>query len=96
SNVSAGITLCTGINFTSSCDSVAWPVNECIALNDYSGKTLSFRPDAGFECLLMQDRCNGNEQYADLYHDSIEDSDLSRLSWINMTRSYECFTTTVA
>jgi len=29
-----GVRLCTGAKFTGSCDSVVWPVNVCIALND--------------------------------------------------------------
>ncbi|KAK3071706.1 hypothetical protein LTR53_008172 [Teratosphaeriaceae sp. CCFEE 6253] len=87
-----GVRLCTGPNFTGSCDYVVWPVNVCIALNDYAGHTLSFQPDAGNECFLMQDRCNSNMLYADLTSSSPEDSDLSGLPWIEQSESYLCLT----
>ncbi|KAK3113595.1 hypothetical protein LTR53_008980 [Teratosphaeriaceae sp. CCFEE 6253] len=71
-----GVRLCTGPNFTGSCDYVVWPVN----------------PDAGNECFLMQDRCNSNMLYADLMSSSPEDSDLSGLPWIEQSESYLCLT----
>ncbi|KAK5684962.1 hypothetical protein LTS10_003037 [Elasticomyces elasticus] len=85
-----GVRVCTGIGFTGSCDYVVWPLNVCIALNDYAGHTLSFQPDADTECYLMQGRCNSNKVYADLYNDSPENSDLSGLPWIQKSESYLC------
>ena len=29
-----GVRLCTGINWSGTCDYVIWPLNECISLND--------------------------------------------------------------
>ncbi|TKA34910.1 hypothetical protein B0A54_13873 [Friedmanniomyces endolithicus] len=98
---SGGVKLCTGANYSGICDYVVWPLNECIALNDYAGHTLSFQPDAGTECFLMQrvpsrflppspGRCNSEKVYADLLNDTAEDADLSGLAWIGQSESYLC------
>ncbi|TKA70122.1 hypothetical protein B0A55_06980 [Friedmanniomyces simplex] len=55
-----------------------------------AGHTLSFQPDAGTECFLMQGRCNSEQVYADLQNDTPEDSDLSGLPWIGQSQSYLC------
>ncbi|KAI7149535.1 hypothetical protein KC343_g6790 [Hortaea werneckii] len=49
-----GVRLCTGSEWTGWCQYVIWPLNECISLNDFAGHTLSFRPDEGTQCFLMQ------------------------------------------
>ncbi|TKA38112.1 hypothetical protein B0A54_11126 [Friedmanniomyces endolithicus] len=85
-----GVKVCTGANYSGSCDYVVWPLNECIALNDYAGHTLSFQPDAGTDCFLMQGRCNSEKVYADLLNDTTEDADLSGLAWIGQSESYLC------
>ncbi|KAH9821970.1 hypothetical protein Tdes44962_MAKER04867 [Teratosphaeria destructans] len=86
-----GVTLSTGPNFTGSETHVDLPVNECIDLNGYAGNTLSFQPDEGTECYLMQGKCNSELPYADLYNNSTDVGDLSGYGWIQECQSYMCF-----
>nr|POE85165.1 hypothetical protein CFP56_67323 [Quercus suber] len=60
-------------------------------MRNSAGNVLSFRPDAGTECFVMQGRCNAATAYADLYHDSADVGDLSDYAWIAQAQSYICF-----
>ncbi len=52
---------------------------------------LSFRPDEGNECLLMQGQCDAEEDYADLYYNSTDVGDLSGYEFAKELTSYMCF-----
>ncbi|KAI6884817.1 hypothetical protein KC363_g5484 [Hortaea werneckii] len=86
-----GVRLCTGSAWTGWCQYVIWPLNECISLNDFAGHTLSFRPDEGTQCFLMQGRCDANNEYADVRYESLGLGHLEVLSFVANMSSYQCF-----
>ncbi|OQN96037.1 hypothetical protein B0A48_18028 [Cryoendolithus antarcticus] len=87
-----GVRLCDQINWQGDCWYGILPINTCISLNSFAGKTLSFRPDDATECFLMQGRCDASNSYADFTSASSGTNDLSVLSWIAKTESFICFT----
>ncbi|OQO05828.1 hypothetical protein B0A48_09923 [Cryoendolithus antarcticus] len=87
-----GVRLCDQINWQGDCWYGILPINTCISLNSFAGKTLSFRPDDATECFLMQDRCDVSNSYADFTSASSGTNDLSVLPWIGKTESFICFT----
>lgn len=54
------------------------------------GKVLSFRPDEGTECYLMQDRCTSSDHFIGVDYDSTFTGDLSGLEWIADAESFLC------
>ncbi|KAM0710674.1 hypothetical protein Q7P35_001412 [Cladosporium inversicolor] len=87
-----GIRLCDQTNWTGNCWYGVVPLNECIALNSFKGKVLSFRPDDGTECFLMQKRCDSDDQFVSAEYDSDFVGDLSQFDWIADAESFMCVT----
>ncbi|KAL1587732.1 hypothetical protein WHR41_03684 [Cladosporium halotolerans] len=85
-----GIRLCTEPNYAGNCWYGIMPLDDCIALNSFAGKVLSFRPDEGTECFLMQGRCNSDDQFASFESDSELSADLTRFDWIKDAESFIC------
>ncbi|KAF2162186.1 hypothetical protein M409DRAFT_27564 [Zasmidium cellare ATCC 36951] len=90
---SATVQLCTAPSFKGECTNATWPVNQCIDLKGYAGLTESFLPGEGFECLLMQGKCDATQPFAEVGdEDDKEGGDLTTYSWVGELSSYMCFT----
>ncbi|KAM0713793.1 hypothetical protein Q7P37_010755 [Cladosporium fusiforme] len=85
-----GVRLCDQPNWGGNCWYGIMPLDECIALNSFAGKVLSFRPDDGTECFLMQRRCDSDDQFISFEYDSEHVADLSIFDWIADANSFTC------
>ncbi|SMR46094.1 unnamed protein product [Zymoseptoria tritici ST99CH_1E4] len=95
--LNAGVNICTEPDFGGECYHSSWPKNTCIDLRGYAGVTRTFLPDTGFDCLLMQNKCDASVPFADISSDETEIArDLSGLKWIGNATSYICFSEVVA
>ncbi|RMZ28102.1 hypothetical protein D0859_07823 [Hortaea werneckii] len=77
-----GVRLCTGSEWTGWCQYVIWPLHKCISLNDFP--KLKAKINA-------RGRCDANNEYADVRHESLGLGHLEVLSFVANMSSYQCF-----
>ncbi|KAI4717274.1 hypothetical protein E4T48_06544 [Aureobasidium sp. EXF-10727] len=81
--------VCTGANFTGSCQYLKQPFDTCVILPEtLSKKVSSFGPDEGATCLLMQGSCNDSEPYRSVSYPGI--SDLRNVTFDDIATSFIC------